>query len=120
MGCQEENRDRLESAATSLGKDVAGQGHCCDQGHNKIAAVAESSAQPFPFFRRHKCPRPCSATMPVLKRIREKAMSKNLALLLSVLSACASTVALADKAVFAGGCFWCIGFYRRHTEKSHL
>jgi peptide-methionine (S)-S-oxide reductase len=46
--------------------------------------------------------------MPVIKRIREKAMSKNLALLLSVLSACASTVALADKAVFAGGCFWCM------------
>ena len=36
-------------------------------------------------------------------------MSKNLALLLSVLSACASTVALADKAVFAGGCFLCMG-----------
>ena len=35
-------------------------------------------------------------------------MSKNLVLLLSVLSACVSTVALADKAVFAGGCFWCM------------
>ena len=35
-------------------------------------------------------------------------MSKNLALLLSVLSACVSTVAFADKAVFAGGCFWCM------------
>jgi peptide-methionine (S)-S-oxide reductase len=46
--------------------------------------------------------------MPVIELIREKAMSKNLALLLSVLLACVSTVALADKAVFAGGCFWCM------------
>jgi peptide-methionine (S)-S-oxide reductase len=46
--------------------------------------------------------------MPVIELIREKAMSKNLAFLLSVLLACVSTVALADKAVFAGGCFWCM------------
>ena len=46
--------------------------------------------------------------MPVIERLREKTMSKNLALLLSVLSACVSTVAFADKAVFAGGCFWCM------------
>jgi peptide-methionine (S)-S-oxide reductase len=46
--------------------------------------------------------------MPVIEQLREKTMSKNLALLLSVLSACVSTVAFADKAVFAGGCFWCM------------
>jgi peptide-methionine (S)-S-oxide reductase len=46
--------------------------------------------------------------MLVIERLREKTMSKNLALLLSVLSACVSTVAFADKAVFAGGCFWCM------------
>ena len=35
-------------------------------------------------------------------------MSKYLLILLSAVLACFSTVAVADKAVFAGGCFWCM------------
>jgi peptide-methionine (S)-S-oxide reductase len=46
--------------------------------------------------------------MPVVDQIWIVAMSKNLLLLLSTLLACVSTTAVADKAVFAGGCFWCM------------
>lgn len=35
-------------------------------------------------------------------------MSKHLSFLLSGVLACFSTIAMADKAVFAGGCFWCM------------